>query len=177
MSKAAMRSSVVLPAPLGPSSATNSPAGISSVTLRRATSEPKRFSTRSKEMARPAACLPPDGGKPTVRFSGADSVDVAEAMAARDEGERCGESFNSESRTGERGDAASGERLDNLLFSLLPQASFEARFAALRHMLRGLPVETLFQVASRAACKAVSLSPDRGRLFGLARAGGRNPRR
>ena len=46
-SSAAMRSSVVFPAPLGPSSATNSPGTISSETPRRAISEPKRFSTSS----------------------------------------------------------------------------------------------------------------------------------
>src|ERR1700675_870696 len=50
MSRAAMRSSVVFPAPLGPRRATNSPGRISSETPRSATSEPKRFSTRSKEM-------------------------------------------------------------------------------------------------------------------------------
>jgi hypothetical protein len=40
-----MRSSVVFPAPLGPRSATNSPARISMETPRNAASEPKRFST------------------------------------------------------------------------------------------------------------------------------------
>lgn len=40
-----MRRSVVFPAPLGPTSATNSPARISRETLRSAASEPKRFST------------------------------------------------------------------------------------------------------------------------------------
>src|SRR5208282_4123000 len=49
---AAMRRRVVLPAPFGPSSATNSPGRISSETARRATNGPKRFSTRSKEMPR-----------------------------------------------------------------------------------------------------------------------------
>src|SRR5271156_2771016 len=45
ISRAAMRSRVVFPAPLGPSSATNSPARISRETPRSAAREPKRFST------------------------------------------------------------------------------------------------------------------------------------
>ena len=45
ISRAAMRSSVVFPAPLGPRSATNSPARISSETPRKAASDPKRLST------------------------------------------------------------------------------------------------------------------------------------
>src|ERR1700720_1306306 len=45
ISRAAMRSSVVFPAPFGPRSATNSPARISMETPRSAASEPKRFST------------------------------------------------------------------------------------------------------------------------------------
>src|ERR1700691_6436506 len=45
VSRAAMRSRVVFPAPLGPRSATNSPGRISSETPRNAASEPKRFST------------------------------------------------------------------------------------------------------------------------------------
>src|SRR5579863_4131195 len=49
MSRAAMRRSVVFPAPLGPRSATNSPAPISSETPRNAASEPKRFSTLSND--------------------------------------------------------------------------------------------------------------------------------
>lgn len=45
MSRAAIRSSVVFPAPFGPRRATNSPARIASETPRSAASEPKRFST------------------------------------------------------------------------------------------------------------------------------------
>src|SRR5271154_693515 len=45
ISRAATRSSVVFPAPLGPSSATNSPARTSSEIPRKAASDPKRFST------------------------------------------------------------------------------------------------------------------------------------
>src|ERR1700677_4755724 len=45
ISRAAMRSRVVFPAPFGPRSATNSPGRISSETPRNAASEPKRFST------------------------------------------------------------------------------------------------------------------------------------
>src|SRR5216684_4163580 len=50
ISNAAIRKRVVFPAPLGPRRATNSPDWISSETPRKATSEPKRFSTRSNEM-------------------------------------------------------------------------------------------------------------------------------
>src|SRR6267378_2189949 len=50
ISCAAMRNNVVFPAPLGPRSATNSPGRISSEMLRKATSEPKRFSTWSNDM-------------------------------------------------------------------------------------------------------------------------------
>ena len=50
--RAAMRNSVVFPAPLGPSRATNSPGEISSETPRRARSEPKRFSIWSNETPR-----------------------------------------------------------------------------------------------------------------------------
>src|SRR5580704_10565852 len=45
ISSAAIRSSVVFPAPFGPRRATNSPARISRETPRSAASEPKRFST------------------------------------------------------------------------------------------------------------------------------------
>src|SRR5271154_2384976 len=49
MSRAAMRSSVVFPAPFGPRRATNSPELISRETPRSAASEPKRFSTLLNE--------------------------------------------------------------------------------------------------------------------------------
>src|SRR5215470_14511848 len=51
---AAMRRRVVFPAPFGPSSATNSPGTIPSDTPRNANIEPKRFSTRSRDISRPA---------------------------------------------------------------------------------------------------------------------------
>ena len=49
ISRAATRSSVVFPASLGPSKATNSPARTSSEIPRNAASEPKRFSTLWKD--------------------------------------------------------------------------------------------------------------------------------
>src|SRR5277367_2604087 len=64
ISSAAMRSSVVFPAPFGPRSATNSPGRISSETPRNAASEPKRFSTLWKD---------------TPRGAGADGDGVASA--------------------------------------------------------------------------------------------------
>src|ERR1700751_5505482 len=48
ISRAAIRSNVVFPAPFAPRSATNSPVRISSEIFFKATSEPKRFSTFSK---------------------------------------------------------------------------------------------------------------------------------
>ena len=112
----------------------------------------------------------------------------AEAAAVGTEGERCDENFTCESGSGQSGDAPSGGRLDKLL-SEAPfkarsnstfDAPFEARCEALRETrfdARSEALKALRQVACGAAAKAVSLSPDRGGLFGLARAGGRNPRR
>ena len=57
-----MRSSVVFPAPLGPSSATNSPGWISSETPRKATRNPNRFSTRSNR--KPQHRMPGEGDVP-----------------------------------------------------------------------------------------------------------------
>src|SRR5277367_1199015 len=64
ISRAAMRSNVVFPAPFGPRSATNSPGWISSETPRNAASEPKRFSTLWND---------------TPRGAGADGDGVASA--------------------------------------------------------------------------------------------------
>jgi hypothetical protein len=117
-------------------------------------------------------------------------VTDAEAAAVGAEGERCDETFNSESGRresgndedfcgeygGESGNAASGGRLDKFLSS----APFEARCEALRETrfdARSEALKALRRVACGAAAKAVSLSPDRGGFFGLARAGGRSPRR
>src|SRR3984893_15839284 len=63
---AAIRSSLLFPAPFGPSRTTNSPERMSSETLRKATSDPNRFSTLSKDIPKgswPEGMLVPPADK------------------------------------------------------------------------------------------------------------------
>src|SRR5271155_2026893 len=79
ISRAAIRSNVVFPAPFGPRSATNSPARISSETPRNAASEPKRFSTLWKDTPRGAGA-DGDGGASAGNAMRLTSHQVAEGF-------------------------------------------------------------------------------------------------
>src|ERR1700685_1373305 len=63
-SRAAVRNRGVFPAPLAPNNATNSPERIWSEMPRRATNDPKRFSTPSKEMPKGETSVPGVTGVP-----------------------------------------------------------------------------------------------------------------
>ena len=69
-----MRSSVVLPAPFGPSRATNSPGEILSDTSRKACSGPNRFSIFSKETPRLGAVRVAEAGVALVVDKGSRSA-------------------------------------------------------------------------------------------------------